>query len=133
MMKAVSALLLALVLAAALPSAAAQAFDFGDTRQAQNGDRGRDLVAPLAPMPPRERNQRGQNRARDAVKRGEILPLEAVAQKIQRRYPGRLLDVRLDESGRRPIYHLKMLTRDGRVMRLAVDARNAQVLGIAGQ
>ncbi len=132
-MKALPALLLALFFAAAWPPAAARAFDPGDLRQAQSRDGAQDLVTPLAPMPPRERNLRGQSRARDAVKRGEILPLEAVAQQIQQRYPGRLLDVRLDESGRQPIYHLKMLTRDGRVMRLAVDARNAQVLGVAGQ
>ena len=76
---------------------------------------------------------RGQNRARDAVRRGEILSLEQVAARVQSRYPGRLLDVRLDESRGSPVYHLKMLTRDGRVLRIAADARTAQILGVGGR
>jgi hypothetical protein len=126
-------LYLLLPLAFALAAPQARAFEVNDFLQAQGRDPGREVITPLAPVAPRERNLRGQNRARDAVRRGEILSLEEVARRVQGRYPGRLLDVRLDESGRRPIYYLKMLTRDGRVMNLAVDARTAQVLGTTGR
>ncbi len=126
-------LCLLLLPAFALAAPPAHAFEVNDFRQVQGRDPGRELVVPLAPVAPRERNLRGQSRARDAVRRGEILSLEEVARRVQGRYPGRLLDVRLDESGQRPVYYLKMLTRDGRVMNLAVDARTAQVLGAAGR
>lgn len=103
-------------------------------RLSQSQDRGgAPLAAPLAPVTPPPGTLRGPGRARDAVRRGEILSLETVAQRVQARYPGRLLDVRLDESAPRPIYHLKMLTRDGRVLQLAVDARTAQVVGVSGR
>lgn len=102
-------------------------------RLSQSQDRGAPLAAPLAPVTPPPGALRGPGRARDAVRRGEILSLETVAQRVQARYPGRLLDVRLDDSAPRPIYHLKMLTRDGRVLQLAVDARTAQVLGVSGR
>lgn len=134
MMKIFRLLPIALIAAATLAPVAATAFEIGDGRRAQSSiDPGREMVSPLAPVAPREPTLRGQNRARDAVRRGQILSLEDVTRRVQTRYPGRLLDVRLDESGRQPVYHLKMLTRDGRVMLLAVDARTAQVLGVAGR
>jgi hypothetical protein len=97
------------------------------------GKRRPPAAAPLAPSVPRNREAPGQRRARDAVKRGEIRSLDEVTTVVQRRYPGRLLDVRLDDNRGRPIYRLKMLTRDGRVLNVAVDARSAQILGVAGR
>ena len=87
----------------------------------------------VAPRVPRQRSTPGwggRDRARDAVRRGEIVPLDRVMTKVQRRYPGRVLNVRLD--GRRLIYHLRMLTRRGRVLRIAVDARTADILSVRG-
>ena len=72
----------------------------------------------------------GRNRAREGVKRGEILSLDRVLNTVQRRYPGRLLDVHLDS--RRLIYHLRLLTRRGRVLKINVDARNARILSVTG-
>jgi hypothetical protein len=113
----------------------AKAFDGRSQREAQN--RGRDqapsLVTPLVPRVPADPTRRGRGQARDAVQRGEIRPLEEVTARVQQRYPGRLLDAQLRQARGRWIYHLKMLTRDGRVLRVAVDARTAQILGIAGR
>lgn len=113
----------------------ALAFERGNLQTVQdNGRRGApSFAAPLVPLTPSLREERSQNRARDAVRRGEILSLEQVAARVQSRYPGRLLDVRLDESRGSPVYHLKMLTRDGRVLRIAADARTAQILGVGGR
>ena len=94
---------------------------------AQN-EGGAPFASPFAPRVPRDARPRGQDRARDAVNKGEIRPLEDVMTSIQRRYHGRLLDVNLDQSGPRWVYHLKMLTRNGQVMRLVVDARTGQIL-----
>ncbi len=75
-------------------------------------------------------DQGGRDRARDAYRRGKIVSLDRVMTVVQRRYRGRVLDVRLDE--RRLIYHLRVLTRGGQVLRIAVDARNARVLSAQG-
>lgn len=88
------------------------------------------FVAPRVPDGPQNPGWGGRDRARDAVRRGEILPLDQVMNRVQRRYPGRLLDVRLDD--RRLVYHMRMLTRRGRVLRIAVDARDASILSVSG-
>lgn len=113
----------------------AWAFDGRPQFEAQNRsrDRGPSLVTPLVPRLPADPSRRGRSQARDAVQRGEIRPLEEVTAQVQKRYPGRLLDAQLRQARGRWIYHLKMLTRNGRVLRVAVDARTAQILGIAGR
>ena len=130
----VPALALAMLWAVAGPTAA---FDPGLRHEAQNRARdGRDngsLVNPLLPSVPRARRDRSPSRARDAVQRGEIRSLEDVAAQVQSRYPGRLLDARLDQNGPRWVYRLKTLTREGRVLTIVVDARTAQILGVAGR
>jgi len=49
---------------------------------------------------------------------------------VQRRYGGRVLNVRLDDQ--RLVYHLRVLTRRGSVLRISVDARNARILSATG-
>jgi uncharacterized membrane protein YkoI len=105
--------------------------DRRDWRVQDRGKRRPPAAQPIWPAPS-NREAPGQRRARDAVKRGEIRSLEEVTSVVQRRYPGRLLDVQLQDNRGRPVYQLKMLTRDGRVLNVAVDARSAQILGVAG-
>jgi uncharacterized membrane protein YkoI len=75
-------------------------------------------------------DQGGRGRARDAYKRGKIVSLDQVMNVVQRRYGGRVLNVSLDD--RNLVYHLRVLTRRGRVMRISVDARNARILSATG-
>jgi len=75
-----------------------------------------------------DRGSRG--RARDAYRRGKIVSLDRVMTVVQRRYGGRVLNVRLDDQ--RLVYHLRVLTRRGSVLRISVDARNARILSATG-
>lgn len=70
-----------------------------------------------------------QNRARDAVGAGDVLPLQQIMRRVGRRYPGRLLDADLgqDRQGRW-LYRLKLLAPGDQVQRLVVDAQSGQVL-----
>lgn len=113
-------------------SATAHAFDAAAIRQVQDRSRRNGLESPFVPRVPRNPAPRGSGAARDAVQRGEILPLEQVMARVQGRFPGRLLDVRLNRSNGRWTYYLKMLTHEGRVLNVAVDARTARILGVAG-
>jgi hypothetical protein len=96
-------------------------------------DRRPPWASPFVPRPPADADPRGERRGRDAVRRGEIRPLEQVIAQVQRRYPGRVLDAQLDRSGERWVYHLKMLTREGRVLRVAVDAHSGRILDVRGR
>lgn len=106
-----------------------RSYDFAPPR----GNRGRGpRASPFVPFPPRDPAYRSRDPARDALRRGEIRSLAEVANVVQRRFPGRLLDVRLEQGRRVWVYHLKVLTRSGRVLRIAVDARTARILGVSG-
>ncbi len=131
-MRPLAFLCLAVTVAAAAASGPAQALDPAAAQRAQGRDARPEAASPFAPRAPSRPEARGQAPARDAVKRGDIRPLEEVTARVQSRYPGRLLDVRLNESNGRWIYYVKILTREGRVLDVAVDARTAQIIGVAG-
>ena len=102
----------------------------GDSRQWAQDDYRSPFVNPRVPHRRANPGWGGRDRARDAYRRGEIVSLDRVMNVVQRRYRGRVLDVRLDD--RRYIYHLRMLTRRGRVLRIKVDARTAEILSVRG-
>lgn len=68
------------------------------------------------------------NRVRAAVEAGEILPLPALLEQLQRTHPGQVLELELEKEDGRWIYEVKLLQPDGRLLKLELDARNAQVL-----
>lgn len=70
------------------------------------------------------------DRARAAVQAGEVMPLPALLERLQRTYPGQVLEVDLEREDGRWIYELKLLQADGQLLRLDVDARSAQVLDV---
>lgn len=74
---------------------------------------------------------RGQDRARDAMRSGEIRPLDEILATVTSRYPGRVLDVDL-QRGRQWVYRVKLLGHDGRVRYVFVDARTNRILSVQG-
>ncbi|MFG6489276.1 PepSY domain-containing protein [Roseateles sp. BYS78W] len=68
------------------------------------------------------------DRARAALKAGEVLPLQEVLDRLQRSHPGEVLEVELEREDGRWIYEFKLLQSGGRLLRLDVDARTATVL-----
>lgn len=72
-------------------------------------------------------------RARDAVRSGQIRPLHDVLTMVKRRFPGRVLDADLQDRGGNPVYRVKMLTADGDVLSVLVDARSNRILGVRGR
>ncbi|WP_043797062.1 PepSY domain-containing protein [Arenimonas composti] len=65
-------------------------------------------------------------RVRDAVARGELVPLESLLADAERRFPGRVLEVDLDDGE----YEIEILAADGRVAELTYDARDGRLLGV---
>ena len=71
--------------------------------------------------------------ARRAVEAGEIKPLSEILTAVEAGHPGRVLEVELErdgKSGARYIYELKVLTADGRVLKIEADARTAEILRV---
>jgi len=73
-------------------------------------------------------DRQDHDRARAALKAGEVLPLQAVLDKVQRVHPGDVLAVELEREDGRWVYELKLLQSGGRLLRLDVDARSGAIL-----
>lgn len=65
----------------------------------------------------------------DALKRGDVLPLDAVLGAVRTRYPGEIIEVEAERHGARWIYEVKVLDADGRRRKLTIDARTLEFLG----
>lgn len=72
-------------------------------------------------------------RAREAVRSGEIAPLSEILDQVERDFVGRMLEVELEDEDGRWVYEIKMLTEDGRVVKLLYDARDKTLIGARGQ
>lgn len=64
-----------------------------------------------------------QDRALAAVAHGASVPLEAVLAKLRSEHPGKVLDVELEDEGRRLIYEVRLLAPGGRIETWRYDAR----------
>lgn len=73
------------------------------------------------------------DRARQALEAGEVLPLRTILERVEREYPGQVIDVELEHKHRygdaRWVYEIKLLRSGGSLIKLKVDARNGTVIG----
>lgn len=68
--------------------------------------------------------------ARDAVARGEILSLAEVLARLQDSYPGRVVDVELEQDDDMLIYEVELVTRDGRLIEVEIDAATGRIISL---
>ena len=68
--------------------------------------------------------------ARQAMQRGEILPLPRILTAAQAAAPGDVIEVELDRHHGAWLYEVKILTSTGRVLEVKLTARTAVVLEI---
>lgn len=71
-----------------------------------------------------------QDRARQALEAGEVLPLRTILERVERDYPGQVVEVELEREHGRWAYEIKLLRSGGSLVKLKVDARDGTVLGI---
>lgn len=73
------------------------------------------------------------DRARQALEAGEVLPLRSILERVEREYPGQVVDVELErehkEQRERWVYEVKVLRAGGALVKLKVDARDGTVIG----
>lgn len=68
------------------------------------------------------------DRARQAVEAGEVLPLRAILERVERDYPGQVMEVELEHREDRWIYEITVLRTGGALVRLKVDGRDGKLL-----
>lgn len=67
--------------------------------------------------------------ARDAVEKGEILPLNQLLSILQQAHPGRVVEIDLEFSDGRLVYEVEIVTDTGRLIEIVVDAGTGAILG----
>ena len=58
------------------------------------------------------------------------MPLRTLLDKIEKDYPGQVLEVELEREQQQWYYEVKMLSDEGRLQKLIVDAKTGEVMGI---
>lgn len=67
-------------------------------------------------------------RAREALERGEILPLLTILQRATGHRPGEVVEVELERDDGRWLYELKLLTPEGVLVEMELDAATGALL-----
>jgi len=67
---------------------------------------------------------------REALQRGEVLPLVKILAIASEQVPGDVIEVELEQERAELIYEIKILTGNGRVREVKIDARTGTVLNI---
>lgn len=67
-------------------------------------------------------------RARQALARGEIMPLTRILEIVERTVGGRVIDVEFEEEAGRFIYEIETLSAQGRLNKLSIDAKTGAIL-----
>lgn len=68
------------------------------------------------------------DRAFEALRRGEIAPLEEILQVVRERYGGTVLEVELEHKRGRWVYEVKTLSEDGTIAEVYLDAADKTLL-----
>ncbi len=82
------------------------------------------VLAMSLALPAQAGERHDHDDARRAVLAGEILPLSAILAKVAAEFPGELIETELEGHHGRPVYEIKLLTPQGKVMKLLYDARD---------
>lgn len=68
-------------------------------------------------------------RARQAVEAGDVLPLRTILDRVERDYPGKVMEVELDREKGEWVYEIKLLRKGGALMKLKIQAQDGTILG----
>ena len=69
-----------------------------------------------------------QDEARDALRKGKIMPLTAILEIVTKREPGTVMEVELETKDGKLTYRIEVLNDKGRRREIRLDARNGNVL-----
>ena len=73
-----------------------------------------------------------EDEARHALENGEVLPLERVLAGLGSAVPGEVSGLELEKENGIWIYEFKIISPDGQMLKVRVDAKTGQPIGKAG-
>lgn len=68
--------------------------------------------------------------AQGAVERGEILPLAQILRRLDDEHPGTVVEVELEYSHGTRVYEVELVTREGRLIEVEMDAATGAILQV---
>jgi uncharacterized membrane protein YkoI len=71
--------------------------------------------------------------ARSALERGEIAPLEDVLAKVRKAVTGQIVNIKLERERGIWVYEIRVLSSNGSMLEVYVDARSKAILKIEGK
>lgn len=74
-----------------------------------------------------------QDRALEAVERGEILPLAEILAIVDERFGGRVIEIELDRDDGLYVYEMELVSAQGRLYEVYVDATNGQIIELEAE
>ena len=87
----------------------------------------------LAATPTRAAADDDHERARRAVQAGQVLPLRTILDHVARDFPGDVIETELEDHHGTLAYEIKVISPEGRVMKVYYDARDGSVLKVKGK
>ena len=69
-------------------------------------------------------------RLRDAVAKGQVLPLAALRERLLRSFPGDIVKTELEIDDGRFVYEFKVLGQDGLLLEIEMDAVTGQIVDV---
>lgn len=103
------------------------------------------LALAVLPGSGRADEDEDHDRAREALRAGRVLPLEAIVTRAIDAFGGTVLDVEIEDDnhdsrhgpphgrGERLVYEVKMLVSGGRILKLIYDAETGDLLASRGR
>ncbi|HEY7607656.1 MAG TPA: PepSY domain-containing protein [Alphaproteobacteria bacterium] len=92
------------------------------------------LIALLAaPALADEDDKHDHDRARRALERGEVLPLERILAAVRAQVPGEVVGVELEREHGAWVYEVRVIDPSGRRLDVRVDAAKGAILKIKGK
>jgi uncharacterized membrane protein YkoI len=76
------------------------------------------------------RPNRDQDIAREALQRGEVMPIARILTLVAQYMPGDIIEIELDTQRGRLTYEIRVLTPAGRVGELTLDARTGELISL---
>ncbi len=74
-----------------------------------------------------------QDRTLDDYRQGRIKPFSEIRRKVGQRIKGRVIDAQLDRASSPWVYNVRVLTDDGNVVAVRLDAQTGRIMEVKGR
>jgi uncharacterized membrane protein YkoI len=69
-------------------------------------------------------------RAREALERGEVMPLGTILAMVEDRIDARVIEVEFEQQAGQYVYEFELITPDGRLLEARADAVDGRILSV---